>query len=153
MRILSGPRPEALALGAERPEPGVMTRPPRPRQARLLDARVLGVGLAALTAFVYAPPVYHLFGQHPLRAAQWLPIVIAPWVLLAAEELLKLFVRRRLAANRHQRLGGPRATAAAAAAGSCSAAVMIRATGLPPSRLAVAARGESRGRRCTCRRS
>jgi Ca2+-transporting ATPase len=32
----------ALALGAERPEPGVMNRPPRPRSARLLDRRVLG---------------------------------------------------------------------------------------------------------------
>ncbi|RJQ44524.1 MAG: cation-transporting P-type ATPase, partial [Gaiellales bacterium] len=32
----------ALALGAEKPEPGVMDRPPRPRQARLLDRRVLG---------------------------------------------------------------------------------------------------------------
>ncbi len=32
----------ALALGAERPEPGVMQRPPRPRAARLLDRRVVG---------------------------------------------------------------------------------------------------------------
>jgi magnesium-transporting ATPase (P-type) len=32
----------ALALGAEHPETGVMDRPPRSRQARLLDARVLG---------------------------------------------------------------------------------------------------------------
>ena len=32
----------ALALGAERPEPGVMERPPRSRRARLLDRRVLG---------------------------------------------------------------------------------------------------------------
>jgi magnesium-transporting ATPase (P-type) len=32
----------ALALGAERPEAGVMARPPRPRRARLLDRRVLG---------------------------------------------------------------------------------------------------------------
>jgi sodium/potassium-transporting ATPase subunit alpha len=32
----------ALALGAERPEPGVMQRPPRSRRARLLDRRVLG---------------------------------------------------------------------------------------------------------------
>jgi magnesium-transporting ATPase (P-type) len=31
----------ALALGAERPEPGVMDRPPRPRSARLLDGHVL----------------------------------------------------------------------------------------------------------------
>ncbi len=32
----------ALALGAERPEPGVMQRPPRPQRTRLLDRRVLG---------------------------------------------------------------------------------------------------------------
>jgi len=32
----------ALALGAERPEPGVMERPPRSKVARLLDRRVLG---------------------------------------------------------------------------------------------------------------
>ena len=32
----------ALALGAERPEPGVMERPPRTKDARLLDRRVLG---------------------------------------------------------------------------------------------------------------
>ena len=32
----------ALALGAEKPEPGIMERAPRPRKARLLDRRVLG---------------------------------------------------------------------------------------------------------------
>jgi magnesium-transporting ATPase (P-type) len=32
----------ALALGAERPEPGVMDRPPRTKAARLLDRRVIG---------------------------------------------------------------------------------------------------------------
>jgi P-type Ca2+ transporter type 2C len=32
----------ALALGAEKPEPGIMDRPPRPRRAGLLDLRVLG---------------------------------------------------------------------------------------------------------------
>ena len=32
----------ALALGAERPEPGVMERPPRTKEARLLDRGVLG---------------------------------------------------------------------------------------------------------------
>jgi Ca2+-transporting ATPase len=31
----------ALGLGAERPEPGLMHRPPRPRQAPLLDASIL----------------------------------------------------------------------------------------------------------------
>ena len=32
----------ALALGAEKPEPGVMERPPRAKDARLLDRKVLG---------------------------------------------------------------------------------------------------------------
>ena len=32
----------AIALGTERPEPGVMQRPPRPRGERLLNRRVLG---------------------------------------------------------------------------------------------------------------
>ncbi len=170
----------ALALGAERPEPGVMARPPRTRTARLLDRRVLGrafgflgpveaalsmamlplgaaiffgwpahalpragadklvlstmvfaaialtqmavalqcrstpasllqirplgnrllnlallVELLALLAFVYVPPVYHVLGQHPLTAAQWIPILITPWILLAAEEARKLYVRAR----------------------------------------------------------
>jgi magnesium-transporting ATPase (P-type) len=172
----------ALALGAERPEPGVMERPPRSRQARLLDRRVLGrafgflgpveatlsmsmlplgaavffdwparalprsgtdklllstmvfasialmqmavalqcrgtpgslasirpfsnrllnaallVELLALSAFVYAPPVYRILGQHPLNPSQWIPILIAPWLLLLAEELRKLIVRRHAA--------------------------------------------------------
>jgi magnesium-transporting ATPase (P-type) len=169
----------ALALGAERPEPGVMERPPRSRHARLLDRRVLGrafgflgpveatlsmamlplgaaiyfgwpaqalpragtdklvlstmvfasiavmqmavalqcrgtpaslrsigpfsnrlldgallVELLALIAFVYAPPVYHVLGQHPLTPAQWIPILVSPWLLALAEELRKLIVRR-----------------------------------------------------------
>jgi magnesium-transporting ATPase (P-type) len=50
----------AIALGAERPEPGVMSRPPRSRQERLLNRRVLGrvfgfvgllVGVAGLASF------------------------------------------------------------------------------------------------------
>ena len=169
----------ALALGAEQPEPGVMDRPPRSRQARLLDRRVLGrafgflgpveatlsmamlplgawlffgwpgqalprdgagklvlstmvfasialmqeavalecrgtpaslfaIGpfgnrllnaallaeLLAVAAFVYLPPVYHVLGQHPLTASQWLPVVVAPWLLLAAEETRKALARR-----------------------------------------------------------
>jgi magnesium-transporting ATPase (P-type) len=38
----------ALALGAERPEPKAMARPPRSRNARLLDGRVLGRAFAFL---------------------------------------------------------------------------------------------------------
>jgi magnesium-transporting ATPase (P-type) len=50
----------AVALGTERPEPGVMSRPPRPRRERLLNLRVLGrvygfvgllVGVAGMASF------------------------------------------------------------------------------------------------------
>jgi Ca2+-transporting ATPase len=61
----------AIALGAERPEPGTMARPPRPRGERLLDRRVLGrvygwvglwEGLAAMASFLFA---YGLTGWRP----------------------------------------------------------------------------------------
>ncbi len=41
----------ALGLGAERPEPGTMDRPPRPRSARLLDRRLL------LRAYCFLGPI------------------------------------------------------------------------------------------------
>jgi potassium/sodium efflux P-type ATPase len=169
----------ALALGAERPEPDVMDRPPRSRSSHLLDARVLGrafgflgpveavasmamlplgaalffgwpvdplpssgtqrdalstmvfaaivlmqmanafecrstpasllsigplsnrllvaaVAVEALTllAFVYVPPIQAALGQYPLKATQWLPVLVTPWILLAAEEARKAAVRR-----------------------------------------------------------
>jgi CBS domain-containing protein len=43
----------------------------RPFGNRLLNAALL-IEVLALLAFVYAPPVYHLLGQHPLTLAQWL---------------------------------------------------------------------------------
>jgi P-type Ca2+ transporter type 2C len=61
----------AIALGAERPEPGVMSRPPRSRQERLLNRRVLGrvfgfvgllVSVAGLTSFFAS---YLLAGWQP----------------------------------------------------------------------------------------
>jgi magnesium-transporting ATPase (P-type) len=61
----------AIALGTERPEPGVMSRPPRSRQERLLNSRVLGrvygfvgllVGVAGLASFLYD---YLLAGWRP----------------------------------------------------------------------------------------
>jgi magnesium-transporting ATPase (P-type) len=61
----------ALALGTEPPEPGVMTRPPRPRSARLLDGPTLlraygwlGLieGALCLAAFFFA---YGLTGWRP----------------------------------------------------------------------------------------
>jgi magnesium-transporting ATPase (P-type) len=180
----------ALALGAERPEPGVMDRPPRSKSARLLDGRVLGrafgflgpveaaaslallplgailffgwpaeplstsgterdtlstmvfaaivlmqmanafecrstptslfsIGpfsnrllVGAVTAeavllvgFVYLPPLWHMLGQHPLAAAQWLPVLVTPWILLGAEEARKAVVRRRTTSG--SRVGRP----------------------------------------------
>ena len=55
----------ALALGAERPEPGIMRRPPRARSARLLDRRVLG------RAFGFLGPVEALLSMAmlPIGAA------------------------------------------------------------------------------------
>jgi P-type Ca2+ transporter type 2C len=61
----------AIALGTERPEPGTMQRPPRPRTAHLLDVKALRrvygyvglwVGVGALTAFFAA---YWLDGWRP----------------------------------------------------------------------------------------
>ena len=61
----------AIALGTERPEPGVMERPPRPRTERLLNRRVLGrvygyvgllVGIAGLASFFAG---YLLAGWRP----------------------------------------------------------------------------------------
>jgi magnesium-transporting ATPase (P-type) len=61
----------AVALGAERAEPGTMARPPRPRGERLLNRRVLGrvygfvgllEGLAAMASFLFA---YGLHGWRP----------------------------------------------------------------------------------------
>jgi magnesium-transporting ATPase (P-type) len=176
----------ALALGAERPEPGVMDRPPLPKRARLLDRRVMGrafgflgpteaalsmamlplgaalffdwpltplpdsgptvatlstmvfaaivsmqmavafecratpaslfsigplsnrllVGAVAiealvLMAFVYLPPVQRVLGHQPLTATQWLPVILTPFLLLAAEESRKLVVRLNLQIEPH----------------------------------------------------
>ncbi len=61
----------AIALGTERPEPGVMTRPPRAREERLLNRRTLArvygfvgllVGLAGMASFVAG---YLLAGWRP----------------------------------------------------------------------------------------
>lgn len=61
----------AIALGTERPEPGIMERPPRSRSERLLSARVLGrvygyvgllVGVAGLASFFAG---YLLAGWRP----------------------------------------------------------------------------------------
>jgi hypothetical protein len=48
----------------------------RPLSNRLLDAALL-LELVALATFMYAPPVYHILGQHPLTPAQWIPILVS----------------------------------------------------------------------------
>jgi magnesium-transporting ATPase (P-type) len=60
----------AMGLGSERPEPGTMSRPPRPRSQHLLDrptfGRIAGIGslegLAAMASFFFA---YVLAGWRP----------------------------------------------------------------------------------------
>jgi magnesium-transporting ATPase (P-type) len=171
----------ALALGAENPEPGVMSRPPRAKTARLLDRRVLGrafgflgpveavlamamlpigaalffdwpasalptsgasketlstmvfaaivlcqmaaafqcrstpaslftigpftnrllvgavgIELVALLGFVYLPLLQEVLGHQGLAWAQWWPVLITPFLLLAAEEARKAVARMRL---------------------------------------------------------
>jgi len=74
----------------------------RPFSNRLLNAALLAE-LVTLAAFVYFPPVYRVLSQHPLTAAQWIPILVSPWVLLLAEETRKLVIRshaRRRSARR-----------------------------------------------------
>ncbi len=58
------------------------------------------VAIEALTllAFVYVPPISHLLGQEPLSALAWIPILVAPWLFVAAEETRKAVVRARRSA-------------------------------------------------------
>ena len=73
----------AIALGTERPEPGVMERPPRPRRERLLNRRMLG-------------RVYGFVGLHRRRRR--------------AGELLRGLSARGLAAGRAAADSGRRST-------------------------------------------
>jgi magnesium-transporting ATPase (P-type) len=65
---------------------------------RLLDGAV-AVEFLMLLAFVYVPSVAHVLGQRPLAATAWLPVAVAPWLLLGAEEARKGLTRRRLRAR------------------------------------------------------
>ena len=65
-----------------------------PLRNRLLVWAVITEALALL-AFVYVPPIADALGQQPLEPAQWLPVLVTPFVLLAAEEARKAVVRRR----------------------------------------------------------
>jgi hypothetical protein len=46
------------------------------------------------SGFVYLGPMQTLLGHQPLTLAQWLPVLAAPVLLLAAEETRKAVVRR-----------------------------------------------------------
>jgi magnesium-transporting ATPase (P-type) len=66
---------------------------------RLLNGAVV-VEAAALLAFIYVPPIYRALGGRPLTAAQWVPVLVTPWILLGAEEARKARLRRRVPAAR-----------------------------------------------------
>lgn len=60
---------------------------------RLLVGAVV-TELAVLMLFVYAPPLQRLLGHVPLKPVHWTWLALAPLLLLAAEELRKLLIRR-----------------------------------------------------------
>ncbi|MGZ4150401.1 MAG: cation transporting ATPase C-terminal domain-containing protein, partial [Actinomycetota bacterium] len=66
----------------------------RPLSNHLLVGAV-AIEALALVAFVYVPPFRHVLDQQPLAAARWVPILVAPWLLIAAEEARKALVRLR----------------------------------------------------------
>jgi magnesium-transporting ATPase (P-type) len=66
----------AIALGAERPEPGVMSRPPRSRKERLLNGRVLGRVFGFVGLLVGVAGLVSFFASYLL--AGWLPGAALP---------------------------------------------------------------------------
>jgi len=62
---------------------------------RLLNGAI-AIEAAALAAFIYLPVIADALGGHPLTAMQWLPVLVTPWLLLAAEEARKARLRRRV---------------------------------------------------------
>ena len=98
-----------LALGAEPPEPGVLERPPRTRSARSLDGAVLAravgfpgpVDAVVSLAMVPVGPAL-LLGHQPGDPVQWVPVLAAPLLWLAAEETREAVARRR-----HWAVAGP----------------------------------------------
>jgi hypothetical protein len=86
-RLLASPIPAARRRQAA-------TRSPRyliPRSIRWLITKATTATGSTRNG---APPLYHALGQHPLTAAQWIPILVSPWLLLLAEEARKLIIRR-----------------------------------------------------------
>jgi magnesium-transporting ATPase (P-type) len=62
---------------------------------RLLVGAV-GIELVALLGFVYLPLLQEVLGHQGLAWAQWWPVLITPFLLLAAEEARKAVARMRL---------------------------------------------------------
>jgi magnesium-transporting ATPase (P-type) len=71
-----------------------------PLSNRLLVGAV-AIEALILMVFVYLPPVQRVLGHQPLTAMQWLPVILTPFLLLAAEESRKLVVRLHLQSEPH----------------------------------------------------
>jgi hypothetical protein len=55
----------------------------------------VAVEAVILLCFVHIEPIASLLGMQALTPAQWVPVLIAPCLLLAAEEARKAIVRKR----------------------------------------------------------
>jgi magnesium-transporting ATPase (P-type) len=60
---------------------------------RLLNISVLTEGVLLLV-FIYVPWLYRALGSRPMTLRQWVPVLVAPWILFGAEAARKAFVRR-----------------------------------------------------------
>ncbi|MEX2556134.1 MAG: cation transporting ATPase C-terminal domain-containing protein [Actinomycetota bacterium] len=65
----------------------------RPLSNRLLVGAVATEAIALVT-FVYLPPLRRALGHHALSWRQWVPLMVAPLILLGAEETRKWMARR-----------------------------------------------------------
>ncbi len=55
----------------------------------------VGVEAVILLCFVHITPVARLLGMHALTPSRWIPVLVAPFVLLVAEESRQAIIRRR----------------------------------------------------------
>lgn len=63
-----------------------------PFSNRLLVGAV-AIEVLTLLAFIYVPQIAQVLGQQPLDPVQWCPVLVVPWLFLAAEEARKALVR------------------------------------------------------------
>ena len=102
--VHDGVRRHRLHADGERvrvPQHPGLALPIGPLGNRLLVGAVL-IEALALLAFVYVPPLAGALGMQPLEPAQWLPVLVTPLVLVAAEEARKAIVRARLSPRARQ---------------------------------------------------